>query len=112
MPSNANITINRKSSNNSEAIDCIEFNREATRFDSERQYLKDKGKSCKLHFLMYDLNHPLGDLEDTQEAHTTQHRNAQWRHHSSFGQQRLRDAANYHEAVEAIEQRDEIALKA
>lgn len=40
MPNNANITINRKSSKSSEAIDCIEFKREATRFDRERQYLK------------------------------------------------------------------------
>lgn len=45
MPSNANITINRKSSNNSEAIDCIEFKREATRFDRERQYLEEKAQA-------------------------------------------------------------------
>lgn len=42
MPSNANMTIKRKSSNSKEAIDCIEFKREATRLDRERQYLKNK----------------------------------------------------------------------
>lgn len=42
MPSNANMTIKRKSSNSREAIDCIEFKRDATRLDRERQYLKNK----------------------------------------------------------------------
>lgn len=41
MPSNANMTIKRKSSNSKEAIDCIEFKREATRLDRDRQYLKN-----------------------------------------------------------------------
>lgn len=32
----------RNNNNKSEAIDCIEFNSEATKFDSDRQYLKIK----------------------------------------------------------------------
>lgn len=31
--------MNKNSNNNRDAIDCIEFNRDATKFDSERQYL-------------------------------------------------------------------------
>lgn len=42
MPNKAKITIKRKSSNSREAIDWIEFNNEATRFDNDLQYLKSK----------------------------------------------------------------------
>lgn len=42
MPSKANITMNKNNNNKREAIDCIEFNREATRLDNERQYLQNK----------------------------------------------------------------------
>jgi hypothetical protein len=42
MPSRANITMNKNSSNNNEAIDCIEFNKEATKFDSDCQYLDNE----------------------------------------------------------------------
>lgn len=41
MPSKAKMTIKRKSSNSNDAIDCIEFNSEATRFESDRQYLNN-----------------------------------------------------------------------
>lgn len=40
MPRRANITMKRKSRSNSDAIDWIEFNRDATRFDSDLQYLQ------------------------------------------------------------------------
>lgn len=40
IPSSENITINKKSRSNKDAIDCIEFNNDATKFESERQYLK------------------------------------------------------------------------
>lgn len=43
MPRRAKITMKRKSRSNSEAIDCIEFNKEATKFDSDLQYLQAVG---------------------------------------------------------------------
>lgn len=39
MPSSAKMTMNKKSSSKSEAIDWMELRSDATRFDSERQYL-------------------------------------------------------------------------
>lgn len=39
MPRRANITINRNKSRSKDAIDWMEFNKDATRFDSDRQYL-------------------------------------------------------------------------
>lgn len=42
MPRRAKITMKRKSRSNSEAIDCIEFSKEATKFDSDLQYLQKK----------------------------------------------------------------------
>lgn len=44
MPRRAKITMKRKSRSNNEAIDCIEFNKEATKFDSALQYLQTKGQ--------------------------------------------------------------------
>lgn len=38
------MTMKRKSRSSSEAIDCIEFSREATKFDSDLQYLQ-RGKN-------------------------------------------------------------------
>lgn len=43
MPRRAKITMKRKSRSNNEAIDCIEFNKEATKFDSDLQYLQTEG---------------------------------------------------------------------
>lgn len=43
MPNSAKITMKRNNSNKSEAIDCIEFNSDATRFDKDRQYLQVNG---------------------------------------------------------------------
>lgn len=40
MPRRAKMTMKRKSRSSSEAIDCIEFSREATKFDSDLQYLQ------------------------------------------------------------------------
>lgn len=36
------MTINKNSSSKREAIDCMEFNKEATKFDKDRQYLKKR----------------------------------------------------------------------
>lgn len=44
MPKRANITMKRKSKSNREAIDWIEFNKEATRFDKDLQYLNKYNK--------------------------------------------------------------------
>lgn len=41
IPSKANITINRNKSNSKEAMDCIEFNNDATKFERDLQYLKE-----------------------------------------------------------------------
>ena len=41
IPNNAKITINKNRSNNRDAIDWIEFNRDATKFDSDCQYLEE-----------------------------------------------------------------------
>lgn len=54
----------------------------------------------------------LGYFEDSQQAHTSQHGDTQRRHHARVGQQGLCDAANHHKAIEAIEQRHKVALKA
>lgn len=40
MPSSAKMTMNKNSSSNSEAIDWIELSNDATRFESDRQYLE------------------------------------------------------------------------
>lgn len=40
IPSRANMTMNKKSNSNREAIDCMEFRRDATKFDNDRQYLE------------------------------------------------------------------------
>ena len=42
MPNSANISINRKRSNNSDMIDLMELSNEITRFRSDDQYLKEK----------------------------------------------------------------------
>lgn len=39
MPSSAKMTMKRKRSRSRDAIDCIEFSKDATRFDRDRQYL-------------------------------------------------------------------------
>ncbi|TMW46699.1 hypothetical protein DOY81_008219 [Sarcophaga bullata] len=39
MPSRANISMNKKSRNNNEMMDLIEFNNEITRFRNDDQYL-------------------------------------------------------------------------
>lgn len=40
IPSNANITMNRNNKSKRDAIDCIEFNRDATKLDRDLQYLE------------------------------------------------------------------------
>lgn len=50
IPKSAKITMKRNSSNNSEAIDCMEFSSDATKFDKDRQYLKAnirEGAGCR-----------------------------------------------------------------
>lgn len=41
MPRRAKMTIKRKSNSSKDAIDCIEFNKEATKFDNDLQYLEN-----------------------------------------------------------------------
>lgn len=61
MPRRAKITIKRKSRSNRDAIDCIEFNREATKFDSDFQYLN---KSIGIFWLLSFLVYVFGQFSD------------------------------------------------
>lgn len=63
IPSNAKMTINKNSNSNKEAMDWIEFNKEATKFESDRQYLKqiivDNGMMLRVWSnLLGDLKNP------------------------------------------------------
>lgn len=53
----------------------------------------------------------LGDLEDSQKSHTTQHGDAERRHHLRFRQDHLANRADHHEAVETVEQRHVVTLE-
>ena len=52
------------------------------------------------------------DLKYPQEAHATQHGDAQRRHDLGLHQDGLQDAAAHDEAVEAVEERHEVGLQA
>lgn len=123
IPSRAKITMNKNRSSKSEAIDWIELRSDATRFESDRQYLWMRKyfsgefirKLLSVRFmspLLRFLNNSLCDFEDPQQANAAQHRNSQRRHDVRVEQNHLADASNHHEAVESVEQRYEVALKA
>lgn len=75
MPRRAKITMKRKSKSNKDAIDCIEFNREATRFDSDFQYLKTNasfvGVNCFCGVYRAEASHLLGDFEYPEQPDAT-----------------------------------------
>lgn len=54
IPRSENITINKKSRSNKDAIDCIEFNKDATKFESERQYLQQRSV-CNHNYLCVSI---------------------------------------------------------
>lgn len=53
----------------------------------------------------------LGDLEDSQQPNTSEHRYTELRHQITLSQDQLYYWTKHHEAIEAIEQGHEIALK-
>ena len=53
----------------------------------------------------------LGDLEDSQESDTTEHRHPEGRHDLRGGEDNLGDAADHHKAVKTVEQRYKVALQ-
>jgi len=67
-----------------------------------------EGKVIKKYISIYIS---LGDFEDTKEADTPKDRNTQRRDDFSLCQDNLKDAAYHNEAVEAIEERDKVALE-
>lgn len=108
MPSSEKITMNKKRSSKSEKIDWIEFKSDATRFESDCQYLKklfSKESSVnKCSYSLCDLKHP-------QQTNTPQHRHAKWRHYLSVCQNHFCYASNDDETIEAIKERDEVSLE-
>jgi hypothetical protein len=51
------------------------------------------------------------DFESSEQAHASQDRQAERRHDVGVRQDQLQDTANHDEAIETVEQRDEVALK-
>lgn len=72
MPSRAKMTMKRNKSRSSDAIDCIELSKEATRFDKDLQYLQNR----KLYYTRRPTHDELcidvlGNFENSQETHAT-----------------------------------------
>ncbi len=52
-----------------------------------------------------------GDLESSEESDTSEDGESERGHHVVADQDQLQDAADHHEAVEAVEQTDKVALR-
>lgn len=125
----------RKSRSSSEAMDFMEFNKEATKLLREVQCLQVKmggggecttpmGHSRHLGAGLLRLVTPQpentcrevhalspGHLENPQEAHTAKHRDPQGRHDFQLHQDGLGDPTAHHEAVKPVKERNEIGLE-
>lgn len=53
-----------------------------------------------------------GHFEDSQEAHTPEHRHPQGRHELQFHQDGFGDAPTHHKAIKAVEEGDKVSLEA
>lgn len=56
-------------------------------------------------------SHTPGDLEDPEQPHTSQHRDAQGRHDLGLHQDGLQDAPTHDETVKAVEEGYEVGLQ-
>jgi len=71
--------MNKKSRNKSEAIDWIEFNSEATKFERDFQYLRPRiglANTDKVPCVIHGVHELLCDFEDTKEPNTSEHGNS------------------------------------
>lgn len=57
-----------------------------------------------------DVN-SLRNFENPQQSNATKYRNSERRHNTRVKQDHLTDTADHHEAVEAVEERHEVALE-
>lgn len=101
-------------------MERTEFSKEATKLDSEFQYLDatktqvqsvccKPRRGCGGASPHFRIIRP-GYFEDSQQAYTTQHGDAERRHDLGFHQDGLQNPAADHKAVEAVEERDEVRL--
>ena len=110
----------RKRSNSREAMDFMEFNKDATKLLREVQCLRVKRRgvrpvSCEGGDSRANASAPTplpGHFEDSQEAHTPEHGDPQGRHELQFHQDGFGDAPTHHKAIEAVEEGDKVSLEA
>lgn len=111
----------RKRSNSREAMDFMEFSKDATKLLREVQCLRVKRRegvrpeSCEGGDSRANASTPTflpGHFEDPQEAHTPEHRDPQGRHELQFHQDGFRDPPTYHKAIKAVEEGDKVSLEA
>ena len=122
MPSRAKMTMKRKRRRRRLAMDRIELMRDATRLRSADQYLQQQQRqhnvisTLKVHknksapFYCKIFYAPC-KLEDSQESCTAKHGHAKRLHQASLSEDRLQNATQDDERVEAVEQRHKVALK-
>lgn len=129
IPSKEKMMIKRKSNNSSEAMDFMEFNKDATKLLREVQCLQvkmrgwtqrpwgktraspDQGGNSQANTSTVPTSLP-GHFEDPQEAHTPEHRDPQRRHELQLHQDGFSDPPTHHKAIKPVEERDKICLEA